>query len=96
MAKLVFTKDIVSTLYADGDNGAKYTLNMHHHYNGTSLHRFVGHKIEWGRNHIKLKTQDEVEALAQFIEDNHKTLTLEQLDNIEEVYLKSKEAADGN
>jgi hypothetical protein len=28
--------------------------------------------------------------LAQYIEDNYTTLTLEQLDNIEEVYLKQK------
>jgi hypothetical protein len=31
-----------------------------------------------------------LKELAQFIEDNYKTLTLEQLDNIEEVYLKAK------
>jgi hypothetical protein len=51
--------------------------------------------VKSGRKYTACRLEEvqgeELFELAQFIEDNYPTLTLEQLDNIEEVYLKSKE-----
>jgi hypothetical protein len=97
MAKLVFTQDNISKRYfAKGSNGVKYGVGVSHYLNGNNLMRFKGIKLDYSWNNLGLTTWQEIADLAQFIEDNYPTLTLEQLDNIEEVYLRSKEAADGN
>jgi hypothetical protein len=90
MAKLVFQKTHDGNTYvANTEGGTYYCIEM---MPKRTLHRLsfqtksrVAHIIDG-----LIKTKLEIMRLAQFIEDNHSTLTLEQLDNIEEVYLRSK------
>jgi hypothetical protein len=90
MAKLVFEKIHDETTYvADTEDGTHYCIEI---MRKRTLHRLsfqtksrVAHIIDG-----LIKTKLEIMRLAQFIEDNYTTLTLEQLDNIEEVYLKNK------
>jgi uncharacterized protein YozE (UPF0346 family) len=89
MAKLVFKKCVIydsSHKEAYGDNA--------HYLIITGNNKAI---IQRSNNisDIKLynipKRLKDAKNVAQFIEDNYPTLTLEQLDNIEEVYLRSKE-----
>jgi hypothetical protein len=92
MAKLVFTQDDISKRYfAKSKNGVKYGVGVGHYIHGNNLMRFRGVNLDYSWNDLKLKTWRDIAALAQFIEDNYKTLTLEQLDNIEEVYQQYKD-----
>lgn len=88
MAKLVFEQGPVDIPFSA--KGEKYTYDLH------SRMLFLYQKGSMSSHDIYINSDDkpnmeENKNRCQFIEDNYPTLTLEQLDNIEEVYLRSKE-----
>jgi hypothetical protein len=92
MAKLVFHRIKDSCSYrALTKDGHLYIRNKCH------LDIYLGFNAEYGTHRLfvgwhEISRHREIKTnkLAQFIEDKYAPL-LEQLDNIEEVYLKSKE-----